>query len=294
MRKISLLFFLSMLAINMHAQDLAEQEIQIKEDSIFNIKFSEQAHYAEVVIDMATDDNEAVSLAQQQSIALLQTHVIEVFAKRLKMSNQDVRDIWDVIEDKCQNVEIKSGTLWKVFTYMAKDALKGFLGGKVQNLSPEDSLILFGPKEKKIIIPEKKDTSDTSISPKPAPIKPDTIAKQDTIAKSDTLAKPIPSTPKTDVVIPSFCKQLIKKGNKKALETFLEDGALYNELMFGGFNEMQYISKCYVVIIEKETGKIIGVLDKGESERINFMTQKQDHYRMYDNEKYELIFVQEL
>lgn len=281
MRKFGLFLILSVLSIGIHAQELTEREAQAKEDSIFNIKLSEQAHYAEVVIDMATDDNEAVSLAQQQSIALLQTHVIEIFAKRLKMSAQDVREIWDVIDDKCQNVEIKRGSLWRVFTYMAKDALKGFLGGKVKDLTPEDSLILFGPEEvEKLISPVKPDTIviDTVV-PKPNPIVPDSIIK------------PIPPKP---VVVPDFCKKLIEKGNKKALEAFLEDGALYGELMFGTLDDMQYISKCYVVIIEKATGKIIGVLDKGESARFNFVTQGMDYYGKYDKEKYELFFVQEL
>lgn len=288
MRKLGLFLILSMLAIGMHAQELTEQEVQAKEDSIFNIKLSEQAHYAEVVIDMVTDDNEAVSLAQQRSIALLQTHIIEIFAKRLKMSAQDVREIWDVIDDKCQNVEIKRGSLWSVFTYMAKDALKSFLGGKVKDLTPEDSLILFGPEEEeKVIIPAK-----------PEPQIVDTIPSKETpvVERPDTINPDLktPSTPKPDVVVPAFCKKLIDKGNKKDLEAFLEDGALYNELMYGTLDDMQYISKCYVVIIEKATEKIIGVLDKGESERVNFVTQGMDYYGKYDKEKYDLIFVQEL
>lgn len=287
MRKFGLFLILSMLSVGIHAQELTEQETQAKEDSIFNIKVSEQAHYAEVVIDMVTDDNEAVSLAQQQSIALLQTHIIEIFAKRLKMSAQDVREIWDVIDDKCQNVEIKRGTLWRVFTYMAKDALKGFLGGKVKDLTPEDSLILFGPEEEeKVIISAKPDIVVDTIPSKETPV----VVGPDTI----NIEIATPPTPKPNVVVPTFCKKLIEKANKKALESFLEDGALYNELMYGTINDMQYTSKCYVVIIEKTTGKIIGVLDKGESARLNFMTEEMDSYGKYDKEKYELIFVQEL
>ena len=274
MRKISLFFFLSMLAIGIHAQELTERELQAKEDSIFNIKISEQAHYAEAVIDLVTDDNEAISLAQQQSIALLQTHVIEIFAKRFKMSNQDVREIWNVIDDKCQNIEIKRGTLWSVFTYITKDVWYKIIGKKVKNLTPEDSLILFGPKKEEGIIPVIPDTADIyTIIPKPGPI------------------PPIPPQP---IVVPTFCKKLIEKDNKKDLEAFLEDGALYNELIYGTLDDMQYISKCYVIIIEKATEKIIGVLDKGESARINFMTEEIDYYGKYEKEKYELIFVQQL
>lgn len=283
MRKFGLFLILSVLSIGIHAQELTEQEVQAKEDSVFNIKFKEQAHYAELVIDMATKEDKDVTVAEQQSMLLLQTHIIEIFSKRFKMSNEDVREIWDVIEDKCQNVEIKRGTLWSTFIYIAKDAFKGFLGGKVKDLTPEDSLILFGPEEEEVFIPEKKDTAaDDTIIPTPDPV------------IKDTITEPVVPSPKPDIVVPAFCKKLIEKTNKKELEAFLEDGALYNELMYGTLDDMQYISKCYVVIIEKATEKIIGVLDKGDSGRVNFMTQETDYYGKYDKEKYELIFVQEL
>ena len=103
------------------AQDTAEEEAR-KKAEINEIKLSENTIYADV-IEMVTDDNEAVSLAQQKSMNMLQMHVIEMFAKRMKMPPEDVQEIWDVIDDKCQNIVVKKGDLFRVFTYIVKDAV---------------------------------------------------------------------------------------------------------------------------------------------------------------------------
>ena len=276
MRKFGLFLILSVLSIGIHAQELTEQEAQAKEDSVFNMKLSGLSHYAETAVEMIMEDDAKVSVAKQQSMLLLQTHIIEIFSKCLNMKNEDVQEIYELIEEKADEITIKRGDLYKVIIYIAKDGLKGFLGKKkIKPLSPEDSLILFGPKVKEEEITFKQDTIEH---------------KSDSIVR-DTIIKPIPPKP---IVVPAFCKKLIEKGNKKELEAFLEDGDLYSELMYGTIDDMQYISKCYVVIIEKATEKIIGVLDKGESARINFMTKGMDYYGKYDKEKYELIFVQQL
>lgn len=262
-----------MFAMSIYAQELSEQELQAKEDSVFSIKFKEQAHYAETVIDMITEDDAKVSAARQQSMLLLQTHIIEIFSKYFKMTNQDVREIWDVIEDKCQNVEVKRGTLWRVFTYMAKDAFKGLIGGKVKDLSEEDMEILFGP-----IIPD----------PLPPLPEPDPYIPVDTITRDSI--RIIPPTP----YIPELCKKMMDKENVTALIKYLSVCAFYHELFYGNLHEMQTISNCYVVIIEKASQKIKAILDKGDSARLNFMTKKMDYYGNYDNTLYEMIFVQEL
>lgn len=54
---------------------------------------------------------------------MLQAHVIEVFAKRLHMEPKDVQEIWDVIDDKCQNIVVRKGDLFRVFSYIVKDAV---------------------------------------------------------------------------------------------------------------------------------------------------------------------------
>lgn len=273
MKKFGLFLILSVLSIGIHAQELTERELQAKEDSIFKIKFKEQAHYAELVIDMATKEDKDVTVAEQQSMLLLQTHIIEIFSKRFKMSNEDVREIWDVIEDKCQNVEIKRGTLWSTFIYIAKDAFSRFLGTKVKEIKEEDKIILYGPE-----VPDELPPLEDPKFYKPE-IKVDTI--------------PNIIIPVHNVVIPELCKKIMEKGNKQNLNEYLEECAKYQELIFGN-HEMQMISKCYVVIIEKTSEKILTVLDKGESVRMNFVTKGMDYLGKYNDDQYEMIFVQEL
>ena len=106
--------------------------------SINEIKLEESAFYAEVreAIQLGKEDEDmakvkALSKAQQKSINLLQTHVVEIFAKRMKMSKQEVQIIWDVINDKCQHIEVKRGDLFRVFSYIMKDALRIGLKGKI-------------------------------------------------------------------------------------------------------------------------------------------------------------------
>jgi Icc-related predicted phosphoesterase len=112
------------------AQDVTTPEDEAKKKDINNIKLSEMAVYSDVV-QMATSEEEAVSLAQQKSIQMMQTHVVEICAKRLHMDKKDVQEIWDVIDDKCQNIVVKKGDLFRVFTYIMKDALH--LGPKKPN-----------------------------------------------------------------------------------------------------------------------------------------------------------------
>ena len=45
-----------------------------------------------------------------------------VFLPQNDIDPKDVEEIWDVIEDKCQNVVIKNGDLFRVCTYILKDA----------------------------------------------------------------------------------------------------------------------------------------------------------------------------
>ena len=302
-----LLFFLSMLAISMHAQELTEEQIQLKEDSVFNIKFSEEAHYAEVAVDLMTQDGASVTLAKQQSMNLLQTHIVEIFAKRLKLSNEAVQNIWDAVEENCSEVEVQRGDLLSVFTYMAKDALKGlFSKHKTTPLTPEDSLILFGPKEKKVLL---------TLDANPPAVNPDTpvvISESGNESKKEEEAivviPPVPVEPKTpevetpkvvepqsvEVETPKLCKTIIAKENFQSVMAFLEEGQMYNKLMYGSLNQMQYLSKCYVVILNRSTQKVEAVLDRGESGRMNFITKKMDYYGNYPKDKFALIFVQEL
>ena len=298
MRKfVSLLFLLAMIA-STHAQEVISQETQAKEDSIFNDKISEEAHYAEVTIDYITKDDKDVSATEMESMRLLQTHIIEIFSKRFKMSNKDVQEIWDIIDDKCQNVEIKRGDLWSVFSYITKDAFAGlFHKKKIQPLTPQDSLVLFGPPKTEKIVSSTNPTENTKVEVKEEVVKTETEQVTVTEDKKETeqtvAVDEKKETEIKDVVIPELCRKIIAKETFHPLTQFLNQEKNYGNLVFGSSRDMQRIEKCYIVILSKTTQKIVAVLDKGESGRINFITKKHDDHRLYDKKQYVVIFIQE-
>lgn len=123
MKKIALIAMLAVCALGATAQENASEEEALKMREMNDIKWSENAICAEVIEYMADDSEKTVTVAQQKSMQLLQAHVIEIFAKRMNMEKQDVQEIWDVIDDKCQNIEVRKGDIVRVFTYIMKDAL---------------------------------------------------------------------------------------------------------------------------------------------------------------------------
>ena len=310
MRKfVSLLFLLAIIG-STRAQEVTSQETQAKEDSIFNVKISEEAHYAEVTIDYITKDDKDVSATEMESMRLLQTHIIEIFSKRFKMNNKDVQEIWDIIDDKCQNVEIKRGDLWSVFSYITKDAFSGlFHKKKIKPLTPQDSLILFGPQKTENIISSTNPTEKTKVEVKEEVVKTETeqvaITENKTGTKQVAITEDKKETEQTvaaeekkepeikDVVIPELCQKIIAKETFHPLTQFLNQEKNYGNLVFGSSRDMQRIEKCYIVILSKTTQKIVAVLDKGESGRINFITKKHDDHRLYDKKQYVVIFIQE-
>lgn len=129
MKKLSYLLILLLFPIVAFAQEATEQDKENKE-KIKVIKLSEDYVYADAV----TEDN--LSEAQQNSMDLLRANVNAIFAERFHMPKEDVEEIWDVIEDKCQNVTIKKGDLFRVFTYIMKDYL--FPGKKKKKVKNEE------------------------------------------------------------------------------------------------------------------------------------------------------------
>ena len=125
MKKVTSLFVSILCAASLSAQETTaiSKDAADKGKEINNIKRSEQAVYADIMEFVAPDNDEVPTLAQQRSQQLLQTHVIEIFAKRMKMDKKDVQEIWDVIDDKCQNIVVRKGDICRVFTYIMKDAL---------------------------------------------------------------------------------------------------------------------------------------------------------------------------
>lgn len=297
MRKIASLLFLLAAIVGVHAQEITSQENQAKEDSIFNVKISEEAHCAEVTIDYITKDDKDVSATEMESMRLLQTHIIEIFSKRFKMDNKDVQEIWDVIDDKCQNVEIKRGDLWSVFSYITKDAFTGlFSKKKMKPLTPQDSLALFGPQKTGDIVLPTDSVEEMKTEVKEEEVKIEETKKvvvADDNDKAEDKKEEKPELEVKEVVIPELCQELIAKESFDPLMKYLEGEKTYGKLMFGGAGSMQKLERCYVVIFSRTTQKIVAVLDKGESTRMNFMTKKNDDYRQYDRKQYGMIFVQE-
>lgn len=361
---------------------------------INDIKLKENALYAEIreaiyIGDEGEDEDmakvKALTKAQQKSIDLLQTHVIEIFARRLKMSKQDVQEIWDVIDDKCQNIEVKRGDLFRVFSYIMKDALRIGLKGK---LSPEEIEEVLGKDPNNTSIPpttpanpepEEHLTEDTTTTTVP-PVVPtypltleatagghvneggeyqagtsvtieavpnegfkfagwttqegDTLSKELSFnytmqAKAATLTahfteipvvkpeepKESPSTepkvepqediqvePKTEpevepehIEVPQLCRTLLEKDNMTDLLTFLDGEKTFQKLIYGSQKNMKSPEKCYIVILNKDTRKIVTVLGQGQTERMNYFTKKPDNYNNYRGSgEYMAVFVQEL
>lgn len=340
MRKIVFFVMMAICSVNIYGQELTDEEAQSKKKEINGIKLSEEAVYADVV-ELALDDNEAISLAQQKSINLLQTHVIEIFAKRMNMSKADVQEIWDVIDDKCQNIVVRKGDLLRVFSYIMKDAIglgpkkpkkddiKEYFGSEeeadtasVKEAAFELANVMMGGEKEINTLPEKKveekviETQDTKVGEEtkvtdqnqtstvakvieekvvsveektnvvggPGSIKPDLL-------NEDQEEDKVKST--QEVNVPELCQEIIEQGNYNKLMVYLGKKKAENKLMFGNSNVMQYAERCYVVLFEKKTRQIAAVLDKGMSDRMNFVTKQMDHLKNYKNGKFGAIYVQE-
>jgi hypothetical protein len=274
---------------------------------------------------------------------MLQTHVIEIFAKRMNMSKADVQEIWDVIDDKCQNIVVRKGDLCRVFTYIMKDAI-GF-GRKKPDPKYEDWVKPTDGKEVNADSKKKEEkTEEAAIEEKAQEIantmtggkdsintvvekKAEVIEKKEEVAEkvTETVEKKEEATqttvvaeekvvedakPKVDVPVveekkpevkvetpevnvPTLCQEMIEQGTLNKLTVYLDKKRMLNKLMYGNPNKMQYVERCYVVLFEKKSRNIVTVLDKGEGDRMNFVTKQMDHLKNYKNGQYGAIYVQE-
>ena len=327
MRKVAMLALFSAACMSMNAQEVVSQEAAEKTKAINQVKLSEQAMYAEVV-QLASDDFEAVSLAQQKTINKLQNNVIEACARQMNITKEQAKEIFDTIDDKCQNVVVKKGDMVRVFAYIAKDAVG--LGRKKARQKDIDEI--FGPDESEAeedsamvadqtmqavnLLMGKRDAIDNVSYQKPVATTTTTTTTTTTVVTTTEVAKPIEEpivvtapepkpvaepvakiepkpVPVAEVAVPELCQTMIDKGNMKELMRFLNQEKRYQKLMFGNSSSMQRPEKCYVVILDKATQSIVSVLDKGDTERMNFMTKKMDRYANYRNGNYAAVFVQE-
>ena len=332
------LFFLVTLGAWTQVPVQSEEETARKK-AINSIKLNGDAIYADVYQE-ATTEEAALSEAELRSKQMLQTHVIEIFSKRLKMSKKDVQEIWSVLESRCQNIVVKRGDLFRVFTYVMKNSLSGGSddsGEEMAMTDKSDKVVEQDIKQENIIeqntsLEAKLVQSEISQPTQPVqavsaqPVKAVTSQPAQPVVKQSVQpsqpvqpdvsqpVEPVQAAPVTspavtpapveasapapapvaEVSVPALCQTMISKGNMNELMRYLTQEKRYQRLMFGNSTSMQYPDKCYVVIIDKSTRNIVSVLDKGQTERMNFITKKMDRYSNYrGGNKYAAIFVQE-
>lgn len=301
---------LFLLTVGVRAQNVSSQDVMQKKKEINQVKLGEDAIYAEV-IDMVTGDDEAISLAQQRSIDKLQISVIEACAAKMNLSKENVKEIFDVIDDKCQNITIDAGDIIRVFTYISKDAIgltrrkpkekdveeifgSDYLNNSLSSVQSKKEEIVKSKSElevksettsvvkqddNSIVVSEPVISSVPKVEPKPV-----SVSTSEPVAKVNSVS---------EVVVPNLCKTMISKGKMNELMLYLKQEKKYQRLMFGNRNSMQFLEKCYIVIIDKGTQNIVTVLDKGESARMNFVSKQMDSLANYRGGNYAAIYVQE-
>ena len=121
--KIKLFLFFFLLGVNVWGQiPETNPEETAKKKEINTLKKNGEAYYSDVYHEVTAEEADLAE-AQQRSKDMLRAHVVEVFSKRMGMSKEDVREIWAVMEKNCQNIVVKKGDLFRVFTYVMKNAL---------------------------------------------------------------------------------------------------------------------------------------------------------------------------
>lgn len=322
--KIRLILWLVLISVNAWGQvPVSTPEEAAKKKEINTLKKNGDAYYADMYHEIKAEDADLAE-AQQRSKEMLQAHVVEIFSKRLKMSKKDVQEIWAVLEKNCQNIVVKRGDLFRVFTYVMKNALNpgeqvaDATGGEVAMASvpvvPESAVPVSpapqpAPKKDSVVaVPvvvaaSPAPQSQPQPEPKPLPVQQPQPAQQPVpkpVAQPAPAPAPKPEpqsvvqpAPAPEVVVPVLCQNLIAKGNFDQVYRYLQQEKTYQRLMYGTARTMQRPEKCYIVLTDKTSGAIVAVLDKGESDRMNFMTKKMDHFRNYQGGNYKAIFVQE-
>ena len=314
MRKLTIVFGLFLCVLEIGAQDVpVSLEEAAKKKVINKIKTTEAAVYADVY-EVAADDEAALRLAQRKSVNMLQARIIEQAAAEMNMSKEDVKAIFDVIDDKCQNIVIKNRDVCRVFTYIVKDKI-GLTRKKLTKIEEEE---YFGEDAVKKMVDKMMDGQDSInyVIPKPetkdtlvAVVAEETVVVETELEKKEEvkkeegtpLVKILPAEPVTpeptpdpvaEVVVPQLCQKMIATKNFDGLMAFLKKEKAANTLMWGNANKMQRHELCYIVAIDRATKEIVAVLDKGDSERMNFVNKKMDHARNYKG-TYSCVYVQE-
>ena len=370
MKKIIFYIALAICAIGANAQEMTPEEVAKLKKEMNDIKRSDDFVFADGFVEYLSDDSEkAVTQSQQQSMMKLQAHVVKIFAEQLNMSKEDVQEIWDTIEDKCQNVEITASGVSRTFLYISKEVLAGimpdinlfpnrkkkteeqaaeFLAGTttptptvqpevakvepVQETEPvvaevveakkEEQEVKVAAVEEKVVEESKSvevqtqvvaqtqtiQTTQVSVvtqaveetKQEVVPVQTEPVVvespKEETPVKVETPAPaPAVAPVATKVEVPALCQTMLAKQNYETLLSYLNAERAYEKLIFGAERRMTRTAECYIVILDKNTRKIVTILDKGVTERMNFVTGKMDDFTNYQLAGgYSAIFVQEL
>ena len=218
------------------------------------------------------------------------------------MDPKDVEEIWDVIEDKCQNVVIKNGDLFRVCTYILKDAFafhknpgkalekwKRAEAERVQQDSlkqdnAESELKLTADDTRKVggivslLNQVGVETEDGSVVNKPEQVVADTVPTLYSSAPT-TVVMTTPEAPSkviTPVATPDTDRLLVM--NLLALNSFdevlsfLEKGQREGKLIYGNVKTIKNPQASYLVIIKDK--RLITVLNKGAKERTNLKIKR--------------------
>lgn len=172
----------------------------------------------------------------------------------------------------------------------------------VQTVQPVDSAMVAQAQPVQTVAPvaQPADSAAVAVVAQPvqavqaAPVQAAPVVAVQPVQAAQPVVEPEPEPePEIEVEIPALCQTMIDKGNMGDLMRFLNTEKNYQRLMYGNSSTMQYPEKCYIVIIDKETREIVSVLDKGQRERMNFITKEMDRYSNYRRGNYAAVFVQE-
>jgi len=172
----------------------------------------------------------------------------------------------------------------------------------VQAVQPVDSAMVAQAQPVQTVAPvaQPADSAAVAVVAQPvqavqaAPVQAAPVVAVQPVQAAQPVVEPEPEPePEIVVEIPALCQTMIDKGNMGDLMRFLNTEKNYQRLMYGNSSTMQYPEKCYIVIIDKETREIVSVLDKGQRERMNFITKEMDRYSNYRRGNYAAVFVQE-
>lgn len=172
----------------------------------------------------------------------------------------------------------------------------------VQAVQPVDSAMVPQAQPVQTVAPvaQPADSAAVAVVAQPvqavqaAPVQAAPVVAAQPVQAAQPVVEPEPEPePEIVVEIPALCQTMIDKGNMSDLMRFLNTEKNYQRLMYGNSSTMQYPEKCYIVIIDKETREIVSVLDKGQRERMNFITKEMDRYSNYRRGNYAAVFVQE-